>query len=204
MSEEEPSSAAAHDVLLREATAEEQDEKRLHQAQEILEQESQAEELLLEVSGAAAAPAAAPALTEPRRGHWGRALFDALLFAACFRAAAACALHPLLALPLAYCAVLASTRLRPGAHFQHCSLWTALAVAATTLVQVGSRGTELLAALVLAPLLLPRCLLWWPKAKAKAKAKADQQVRALAADYRQWLTAAKKGPATKRHTFSPS
>ena len=87
-------------------------------------------------------------------------MLDMLLFAACFRAGCSCALRPLLALPVAYCAVLASSRLCPGAHFQHCRPWTALAVAATTLVQVGSRGTELLAALALAPMLFPRCMLW--------------------------------------------
>ena len=83
-----------------------------------------------------------------------------LLFAMCFGGGLATVLHPLAALPAAYTAVLALTRLRPGTHVQHCRGCTMLCVCLATLLLGGGLGTALVAAAALA--LCPRSWLWWP------------------------------------------
>ena len=87
-------------------------------------------------------------------------LQHALLFAVCFGGGLAAVLHPLAALPAAYTAVLALTRLRPGTHVQHCRGCTMLSVCLATLLLRGGLGTALVAAAALAK--CPRRWLWWP------------------------------------------
>ena len=145
-SEEEPSSAAAHDVLLREATPEEQEETRLHEAQDILEQESQAEELLLEEAPLASALAepAAPAPPAAAASAAGVALLQVLLFALCLWLGLLVSLPDVVAMLASYSALLLCVRSWPLVHYEHCRRWTMLAASTATFAVTRCLCTALL------------------------------------------------------------
>ena len=97
-------------------------------------------------------------------------------------------LHPLTALPVAYTAVLALTRLRPGTHVQHCRGCTMLCVCLATLLLGGGLGTALVAAAALA--LCPRSWLWWPPKQDTPPSEFD--VNKLVRDTLQWQKEGRK------------
>ena len=105
-----------------------------------------------------------------------------LLFAVCFGGGLAAVLHPLAALPAAYTAVLALTRLRPGTHVEHCRACTMLSVCLATLLLGGGLGTALVAAAALA--LCPRSWLWWPPKQDTPP--SEFEVNKLVKDTLQW------------------
>ena len=111
-----------------------------------------------------------------------------LLFAMCFGGGLATVLHPLAALPAAYTAVLALTRLRPGTHVQHCRGCTMLCVCLATLLLGGGLGTALVAAAALA--LCPRSWLWWPPKQDTPPSEFD--VNKLVRDTLQWQKEGRK------------
>ena len=150
-----------------------------------VQQEEEAEELLMDVPELVPEPVPVPVLMECGRTLWGkggvsaasrgwlheslvpsrvaalgRMLLDVLAFAACLGASSRCEWHPLQGLLPAYSAVLACSRLARGVHTQRCRLLTTTAVGATALLLTGCLGTALLAVATLA--LCPERVLWWP------------------------------------------